>query len=104
MAEMHEEWSWSDSDGESGERQLDSGEAESRGAPLAALADGSCGPLALTGSLGGQESGASKKAVKAGVRQMVALGLCKALQAARQLSRGRCFPCGPAVAQSWHRM
>ncbi len=76
MAEMHEEWSWSDSDGESGERQLDSGEAESRGAPLAALADGSCGPLALTGSLGGQESGASKKAVKAGVRQMVALGLC----------------------------
>ena len=34
MAEMHEEWSWSDSDGEGSERPFDAAEAEARDAPL----------------------------------------------------------------------
>jgi hypothetical protein len=78
MAEMHEEWSWSDSDGEGSERPFDAAEAEARDAPFDDAPGGGCsvGEHALTGSLNGLEGGTVKRAVRAGVRQMVALGLC----------------------------
>ena len=75
---VREEWSWSDSDGEEGPaasspRAADSAPADSqRGLlPPRSLQSSSAG---LVASEAGSTS--SKKSVKAGVRQMVALGLC----------------------------
>jgi hypothetical protein len=83
---VREEWSWSDSDGEGGPaasppRAADGAPADSqRGMLPRSLQSSSAG---LVASEAGSTS--SKKSVKAGVRQMVALGMCSPQAAERFL-------------------